>query len=133
MIGEDQGLSGAVDTIQQLRRHSERDTLVGQCVFAYYGTDHIVRAWRDDHYQPVDGGSFWLELDSMGAIYSHSTTWPGFVVIHTNNDSINELIAMAIGAASRPAHFGIKDPLPRTPSIETVQFTAVDSAVNWSP
>ena len=127
MVGEARGLNGYVDTVPKLQHHSERDSLVGQTTFAFHAADHVVQAWRDDHYAPTDGGSYWLELDTMGCIYSRSTVWPGFVVIRTNNDSINELITMAIGAASRSGHFGIGDPWPLDERIETVKFIVSDT------
>lgn len=125
--GEAQGLSGGTETVSQLHHHSNRDSLIGQTFFGFYGTDHVVRAWRDDHYADIDGGSYWLELDTLGRIYSHSTVWPGFMVVRTNNDSINELISLAIGAASRPYHLGIRDAMPRVQGYETVNFIVGDT------
>ena len=123
MLGEDRGLSGNMDTVPSLRHHTKRDSLIGECYFAFNGSDHVVTAWRDDHYAPIDGGSYWVELDTMGAVYSHSTVWPGFTVVRTNSDSLNHLIMTAIGAAARPYPHGIQDPLPHMEvSIETVQF-----------
>lgn len=118
--------SNGIDTLAALRHHSERDSLVGEITFEFAGADHVIRGWCDGHYAAIDGGSFWLELDSLGRIFGHSTTWPGYSVVRSNNDSINDLILMAMGAASRPGHFGLRYPLPPQPKIETVQFIAVD-------
>jgi len=128
MIGDAQGLSGGTDTLTTLHLHTDRDSMVGAIEFSY-GTDHVVRAWTDDHYSPVDGGSFWLELDSMGEVFGCSTTWPGFSVVRSNNDSINELITMAIAAASRFEPHGIRYPDPPL-SVKTVQFSAVEDTLS---
>ncbi|HQV39784.1 MAG: hypothetical protein IPO60_12075 [Flavobacteriales bacterium] len=114
------------DTLATLRHHNERDRLIRQVTFSLHGQAHVVAGYTDD-YAPTDGGSFWLELDSLGTIYSHSTTWPGFGLVRSNNDSVNQLITMALAAASQPGHFGVRYPLPPEPEIETVQFIANDS------
>lgn len=116
------GLFGRTDTLVALRHHTEQDSLVGEITFGFAGADHVVRGWSNDHHAPIDGGSFWLELDSMGEIYGHSTTWPGFSVIQTNNDSVNGLISLAIAAASRPGHLGLRYPGPPEPKVETIKF-----------
>ncbi len=100
--------------------------MIGRIEFTYCEGRHVVAGWMDDHYAPVDGGTFWLELDSLGKIYGHSTTWPGFGVVHSTNDSINQLILMAIGAASRSGRFGLHYPMPPIPKIETVNFTNLE-------
>ena len=115
------------DTITTLSKHTERDSMVGRIEFEYCEGHHAVTGWTDDHYAAIDGGSFWLELDSIGRIFGCSTTWPGFETVRSSSDSLNELISMAIAAASRPGHFGIRHPSPLPPTIETVQFIAVDS------
>ena len=115
------------DTITRLPKHCERDSLIGRIEFEYCEGHHVLTGWTDDHYAATDGGSFWLELDSIGRIFGCSTTWPGFETVHSNSDSLNALITMALAAANRPGHFGIQYPLPLPPSIETVQFIASDS------
>ena len=124
----DRGRGGRdfTDTLATLRHHNERDRLIGQTAFSLNGEEHVVTGYTDD-YAPTDGGSFWIELDSLGSIYGHSTTWPGFSVVRSDNDSINELITMALAAASRPGQFGVRYTPPPQPKIETVQFTAHDS------
>jgi hypothetical protein len=118
------------DTITLLPKHSVQDSMLGRVEFTYCEGRHTVTSWTDDYHSPVDGGSFWLELDSLGKIYSHSTTWPGFGIIRSNSDSINDLIMMAIGVASRPGRYGRRYPLPPEPHIGTVQFTAADTVLN---
>ena len=100
---------------------------MGMTTFSLDGQEHVVKGYLDDHYQPIDGGSFWLELDSLGMIYGRSTTWPGFSVVRSNNDSINELITMALAAASRPGLIRERYVFPLNPKIETVQFLNADT------
>lgn len=114
------------DTLTMLPKHTERDSMLGRVEFTYCEGRHVVTSWTDDHYAPVDGGSFWLELDSLGKVYRYSTTWPGFEIVRSTNDSINDLILMAMGAASLPGRFGLQRPSPPEPKIETVQFIAIE-------
>ena len=113
------------DTLTALPKHTARDSMLGFIEFTFREREHTVTGWTDDYYSPIDGGAFWLELDSLGMIYSHSTTWPGFMVVRSDNDSINELITMALAAASRPGQFGVSYNPPQ-PKIETVQFMKME-------
>lgn len=135
-VDRGRGSHDYTDTLAVLDKHSSRDSLVGSTTFTWGGVEHTVTGWNNDHYAPVDGGGFWLELDSLGTIFGHSTTWPGFSVVHSNNDSLNQLITMALAAASRPGRFGVRYTLPPTPKIEIVNFTQLEIhdttlGVNW--
>jgi len=77
------------------------DEVVGQVRFRYNNMDHALIAYTSDNHAPTDGGSFYYTLDTLGIIYDRSTTWPGFSVLQSNNDSLNNLIAMALGRALR--------------------------------
>jgi hypothetical protein len=127
-VNKGRGHRDHTDTLTVLRHHNERDSMVGITTFSLGGEEHVVEGYRDDHCQPVDGGSFWLELDSLGMIYSHSTTWPGFMVVRSDNDSINELITMALAAASRPGQFGVSynPPQPKIDGVDFMKMEPVD-------
>lgn len=112
------------ETLTALPKHTDRDSMVGRVEFQHCEGLHEVTGWTDDHYSAIDGGSFWLELDSVGRVFGCSTTWPGFETFRSSSDSLNELISMAIAAASRPGHFGVRYPFPPPPTIETVRFIA---------
>jgi len=114
------------DTITSLPKHNENDYLVGRISFTYCEGEHTMTGWTDGRDAPVDGESFWLELDSIGTIFSVNTTMPGCAVVHSNNDSINQLIAMALAAASRPGNRGLRYPQLAEPKIETVDFTQLE-------
>lgn len=112
-----------------LAKHSDRDSLLGRITFWHSGLEHFVTAWTDEYYAPIDGGSYMLELDSLGIIYRHSTTWRGYSVVSTPNDSLDDLIVMALGAAMRPAPFGLRYlPPVEVPQIDlsTVEFTNLE-------
>ncbi len=121
------GLGDHTDTLATLHHHNERDRLTGRTTFSLNGLEHVVTGYTDEGYQAIDGGSFWIELDSLGSIYDHSTSWQGFGVVRSNNDSINELITMALAAASRPGQFGVRYTPPQ-PKIETVRFNNIEPA-----
>ena len=119
------GSKDHTEALPTLAKHTLRDSITGHASFNFQGVEHEVTGWTDDHYAPTDGGSFWLDLDSLGEIFGRSTTWPGFSVVHTNSDSVNQLISFALAAASRPSPFGVGYPPPPQPKIETVQFMNV--------
>ena len=111
------------DSITTLPMHAEHDFLLGRIEFTYCEGKHTLTSWTDGHDVPVGGEAFWLELDSMGIIYELNKQGLGVGVVHSNNDSINELIAMALAAASRPGSDGLRYPEIPQPKIETVDFT----------
>jgi len=111
--------------LPQLAKHAEQDSLLGTMSFWHQGVEHTVTAWTDEHYAPIDGGIYMLELDSLGIIYRHSTTRRGFSVVSTENDSLDRLIIIALGAALRPRPFGLP-----TRKIATEAFIALDSLPN---
>ncbi len=99
--------SYGIDTLSLLPFHDPADSLLGYSEFYWKRTRHVLRGFTSDLHEDVDGGSFVIELDSLGVIYEHSTTWPSFRFVRSNNDSISELITAAIAAAHRPGHLGL--------------------------
>jgi len=115
--------------LAQLARHAERDSLLGSMKFWHQGVEHTVTAWTDEYYAPIDGGTYMLELDSLGVVYRHSTTWRGFTVVSTENDSLDRLIIIALGAALRPRPFGLvyRPPVDVPPiDLSTVDFSKLE-------
>ncbi len=112
------------DTITTLPKHTPNDFLLGSVEFTYFEGKHTLTGWTDGRDAPRGGGTFWVELDSIGTIYDLNMHGPDVGVIHSNSDSLNELIAMALAAASRPGKEGLRYPENPEPKIETVQFTA---------
>lgn len=83
-------------TIENLRHHDSRDSLLEQFRFKTNGESHFISLFSNEHYAAIDGGSLIFELDTLGIIYSCSTTWFSSVRLKSNNDSINELVDIAI-------------------------------------
>ncbi len=115
--------------LAHLERHASEDMLLGRITFWHKGVEHVLTGWTDEHYASIDGGIYMLELDSLGAIYRHSTTWKAFTVVTSNSDSLNNLIQIALGAAMRPQPFGIdfrsregKVPLERFMDLESLEY-----------
>ena len=77
-------------------RHNEKDSLLAYQRFEYEGEIHMIKMYTSDFYAPVDGGELMYELDSLGIIYSRSTTWYGYSRLRCNNDSLNSIIDVAI-------------------------------------
>lgn len=66
--------------------------------FYYLNKVHHINLYSDDDNSPMDGGALKYTLDSIGLIYERSTTWPNFIKLTTNNDSLNDLISIAYSA-----------------------------------
>lgn len=87
------------DTIsyEELRHADKADRMLSDSRFVFNHTRHAITAYTSDDHAPVDGGRIYYTLDTLGVIYSGSTTWPVFQILQSNNDSINRLIAHALG------------------------------------
>lgn len=75
------------------------DRFIAEDYFTYNKKEHIIKAFTSDGHSPMDGGRYYLTLDSLGIIYSRSTTWFYFTTLESNNDSTNKLIKQALGFA----------------------------------
>ena len=86
-----------LDTIdRKVVYHSPKDSLIGSRTFKIKGESHQIKMFTTDNYAAIDGGELFYELDSLGIIYSRSTTWYGYTRLYSNNDSLNRLINQAL-------------------------------------
>jgi hypothetical protein len=77
-----------------------KDSLLTTVDFNWEGTEHSLKAFTSDYHADIDGGLFYLTLDSLGVIYCKSTAWPGSVIrLYTDNDSVNNLLIHALAIA----------------------------------
>ena len=86
------------DTIQLEDAHFTIDTLdafVAESHFFVKEEGHLIRSYTSDNHEGQDGGDFYFTLDNLGVIYSRSTTWYSSIRLHSNNDSINDLLIQA--------------------------------------
>ena len=86
------------DTIafDKIDRHDPKDTLIASQDFEMNGKSHLIKMFTSDLHAPTDGGVLAYELDSLGIIYSRSTTWYSYRRLKSTNDSINATIDAAI-------------------------------------
>lgn len=91
---------GQMDTVSRteiLKKHEE-DSLIGLgFVDDVNGKGIGVALYTNEHHAPVDGNYNAGYIEGIGKVYSHAITWRNFSVLHTNNDSINRLIALGLG------------------------------------
>ncbi len=73
------------------------DKFIGSTNFIYNKIGHSIKAFTSDNHAPIDGGRIYYTLDSLGIIYSRSTTWYNSVRLQSNTDSINNLLSQALG------------------------------------
>jgi len=86
-----------MDTIERnLTYHATKDSLIGSRTFNFNGEIHKIKMFTTDFYAASDGGELFYELDSLGIIYSKSTTWYGYTRLYSNNDSLNSVINVAL-------------------------------------
>ena len=64
--------------------------------FKYNNTYHQIKMFSTDKYAPIDGGELYYTLDNIYCMYSRSTCWSNFGILSSNNDSINEILKVAI-------------------------------------
>jgi len=85
------------DTLSQnkIKRHGSEDLLIADQYFEFNGGMHLIQMFTNDLNAPIDGGVLFYELDSLGIIYSRSTTWYSYRRLKSSNDSINSIIEAA--------------------------------------
>lgn len=91
---------GEMDTVSrtELLKKNEKDSLIGlSFIDDANGKGVGVSLYTRDNISIADdeGNSGYIE--GIGKIYEHSIAWRGFSVLHTNNDSINRVIALGLG------------------------------------
>ena len=112
-VGGDEMVRG--DSLLVPEQHSSRDSLVGTVHFDFHGVPHVVQAFSDADYVPIDASTFKLELDGFGIVYTCGTVGLGRAWMTTTIDSLNALIDSALRAADQPGFGGdrYKNCLPR--------------------
>jgi hypothetical protein len=97
-VGSNHNGSYKPDTLtsDKIERHDPRDTLIAYQDFEFNGIIHLIKVFTSDLHAPIDGGQLSYELDSLGIIYSRSTTWYSYRRLRSSNDSINSTIDAAI-------------------------------------
>lgn len=88
-----------IDTIQfkELNQIDSLGDLLATQEFKLKNTYHQIKMFSTDRTAPIDGGELYYTLDNKFCIYNRSTCWPSFGMLSCNNDSLNELINVAIG------------------------------------
>ncbi|ASS48590.1 MAG: hypothetical protein A3D31_07460 [Candidatus Fluviicola riflensis] len=107
-------------TIEHLLYHDSKDSLIEQYVFSTNNESHFISLFSNEHYAGIDGGELSFELDTLGIIYSCSTTWFSNIRLKSNNDSINELIDIAIENCLSRSVNRIDYKSPNTAKIEQI-------------
>lgn len=76
--------------------HHDQDTLLASVSFSFRDTMHEIRMFTNDYIAADDGGELMYELDSIGIFYQRSTTWKSYSRLHSNKDSINAILEVAL-------------------------------------
>lgn len=85
-----------VEIIEHPLWHSISDSIVLMTQFELNGTGHQIRTFNNYSSSHSDNERFLIELDNLGVIFKSNLTWNSYVKMISDNDSINEIIDMAI-------------------------------------
>lgn len=81
----------------KIEHHDSKDSLIGYLNFYVGNKKHFIDVYTNEFRDAaMDGGYLLYELDSLGVIYGRSTTWFRYRRLQSNNDSINEIIDVAL-------------------------------------
>lgn len=81
--------------IEKIKKHDIHDTLLKQSMFKLYGETHWISLYTNLQ-SPTDGQFLAFELDTLGIIYVKSTTWKSYSRLKCINDSIDNVITVAL-------------------------------------
>jgi hypothetical protein len=90
---------GRIDTVKYDKSYAQSATNFRHLFdghFQYNKTEHLIRFYSNDDIAPVDGGELFYTLDNFGIIYSRAISWPNYARLQCTNDSIADLISVAI-------------------------------------
>lgn len=91
---------GKTDTLSrtEILKKNDKDSLIGlSFIDDANGKGVGVSLYTNEDHAPVDGNYNIGYIEGIGKVYSHAITWRNFSVLHTNNDSINQVIALGLG------------------------------------
>lgn len=117
---------GKIDTVSrtEILKRNNKDSLIGiGFVDDVNGKGIGVSLVTNQHYAPLNKGY----VEGIGEIYRHSITWRNFSILHTNNDSINRIIALGLGrllTLETENRLAVAPPVV-TRSKKTIQFEPV--------
>jgi hypothetical protein len=86
-----------VDSLLPEKNWKEENVLDSMTIY-YNSKPIIIRKISNYPDDPIDGGFVAYQVDSLGIFYLKTTTWRDFILMRTNNDSINNLIDILIGS-----------------------------------
>lgn len=82
--------------IDKIQQPDIKDTFLLQSMFELNGETHWINLFTNYLKCPIDGGYIAYTLDTMGIIYMRSTTWKSYSRLKCTNDSIDNIINIAL-------------------------------------
>ncbi len=115
-----------IDTVtaSEILKRNDKDSLIGiGFIDDANGKGIGVSLFTNENHALIDGSETTGYVEGIGKVYSHSITWRNFNVLQTNNDSINQIIALGLARLiSLETENRIKNPqIP--PTEKTIAFT----------
>jgi hypothetical protein len=95
---KDNGKHFTSDTFEigKIKQAVGNNSFIANKAFTYKDKSYGISMYTNEPGAPIDGGVVYYELNHLGIIYSRSTAWISYGVLKSNNDSINDLINVAI-------------------------------------
>jgi hypothetical protein len=82
--------------VKKALKHENKDTLLFSKSFLTNNIHHEIRKYTNLNYSPIDGEIVLYEVDNLGVIFSCNLSWNTFKQMKSSNDSINEIINIAL-------------------------------------
>ncbi len=86
------------DTVDMgnIKQPDIKDTFLLQSMFELNGETHWINLFTNELHGGCDGGYLAYTLDTLGIIYIQSTTWNSYGRLKCTNDSIDDIITVAL-------------------------------------
>lgn len=82
--------------INKIKQPNQDHSFIASKPFTCKNKGYGISMFTNEPNAPIDGGIIYYELNHLGVIYSRSTTWFSYSVLKSNNDSVNNLINVAV-------------------------------------
>jgi putative membrane protein len=84
-------------TASEILKKNDNDSLIAIGFVDVNGKGVGVSLFTNENKAMIDGSETEGYIDGIGKVYTHSITWRNFNILQTNNDSINNIIALGLG------------------------------------
>jgi hypothetical protein len=92
------GLDASIKDSVLQKKDWHEDNILDSMTIYYSRRPITVRKLSNYPKDPIDGGYVAYQEESLGVFYIKTCTWKDFIIMRTDNDSINRVIDILIGS-----------------------------------